>query len=98
MSVIETSELVQHLPRDREKEAEVRLTIIRNGVKLDYPFIEAIRSALDICDEYVVVAGDSEDETLEQLQSLVLDFIESLELERFICLILRVLSTMEEVI
>ncbi len=46
------------------------LTIIRNGVRLNYPFIEAIRSALPICDEYVVVAGDSDDETLEHLAML----------------------------
>ena len=46
------------------------LTIIRNGVRLNYPFIEAIRSALSICDEYIVVAGDSDDETLEHLASL----------------------------
>jgi len=46
------------------------LTIIRNGVRLNYPFIEAIRSALPICDEYVVVAGDSDDETLEHLAGL----------------------------
>lgn len=46
------------------------LTIIRNGVKLDYPFLEAIRSILDICDEYVIVAGDSEDETLERLHDI----------------------------
>ena len=46
------------------------LTIIRNGVRLNYPFLEVIRSALPICDEYVVVAGDSDDETLEHLDSL----------------------------
>ena len=46
------------------------LTIIRNGVRLNYPFIEAIRSALSICDEYIVVAGDSDDETLEALAAL----------------------------
>lgn len=46
------------------------LTIIRNGVRLNYPFIEAIRSALSICDEYIVVAGDSDDETLEALVAL----------------------------
>jgi len=46
------------------------LTIIRNGVRLNYPFMEAIRSALDICDEYIVVAGDSDDETLEHLAQL----------------------------
>jgi len=46
------------------------LTIIRNGVRLNYPFMEVIRSALPICDEYVVVAGDSDDETLDRLASL----------------------------
>lgn len=46
------------------------LTIIRNGVRLNYPFIEAIRSALTICDEYIVVAGDSDDETLDRLAGL----------------------------
>ena len=46
------------------------LTIIRNGVRLGYPFIEVIRSALPVCDEFVVVAGDSDDETLERLAEL----------------------------
>jgi glycosyltransferase involved in cell wall biosynthesis len=46
------------------------LTIIRNGVKLNYPFMEVIRSALPICDEFIVVAGDSDDETLERLETL----------------------------
>ncbi|KPJ77475.1 MAG: hypothetical protein AMJ54_07630 [Deltaproteobacteria bacterium SG8_13] len=46
------------------------LTIIRNGVRLDYPFLEAIRSALPICDEYVVVVGDSDDQTLEAIEGL----------------------------
>ena len=46
------------------------LTIIRNGVRLNYPILEAIRSALSICDEYIVVVGNSDDDTLEQLESL----------------------------
>jgi glycosyltransferase involved in cell wall biosynthesis len=46
------------------------LTIIRNGVRLDYPFIEVIRSALPLCDEFIVVAGDSDDETLDKLAEL----------------------------
>jgi len=46
------------------------LTIIRNGVRLNYPFMEAIRSALPICDEFIVVAGDSDDETLDRLATL----------------------------
>ncbi len=46
------------------------LTIIRNGVRLNYPFLESIRSALSICDEFVIVAGDSDDETLARLETL----------------------------
>lgn len=46
------------------------LTIIRNGVRLNYPFMEVIRSVLPICDEFIVVAGDSDDETNETLATL----------------------------
>lgn len=46
------------------------LTIIRNGVKLNYPFMEVIRSGLSICDEYIIVAGNSDDETLDMLATL----------------------------
>ncbi len=46
------------------------LTILRNGVRLDYPFLEAIRSALPICDEYIVVVGHSEDGTREAVEGL----------------------------
>jgi hypothetical protein len=38
-------------------------TFIRNGNKLDYPYLESIKSMLPLCDELIVVAGDSEDET-----------------------------------
>lgn len=57
------------------------LTIIRNGVRLNYPFIEAIRSALPICDEYIVVAGDSDDETLERLAELKDDRVKVIHTE-----------------
>lgn len=46
------------------------ITIIRNGVNFGYPFIESIRSALPICDEYVVVVGDCKDGTLEAVRSM----------------------------
>lgn len=46
------------------------LTIIRNGIRLDYPFLEVIRSALPICDEYVVVVGQSDDGTREAVAGL----------------------------
>lgn len=44
--------------------------IIKNGVKYDYPFIESIKSALPMCDEFVVVEGKSEDSTWDQLLKL----------------------------
>jgi len=45
-------------------------TFVRNGTLLGYPYIESIRSALPICDEFVVAAGASDDDTLERLQAL----------------------------
>ncbi len=41
--------------------------IIRNGLKLDYPFREAIASALPLCDQFYVSVGQSEDGTWEAL-------------------------------
>lgn len=38
-------------------------TFIRNAVKYDYPVKESIESVLPLCDEFVVVLGQSEDET-----------------------------------
>lgn len=45
-------------------------TFIRNAIKLDYPIVEAIQSILPICDEVVVAVGNSEDSTLELIQSI----------------------------
>ena len=45
-------------------------TIVRNGVKLDFPLEASIRSLLPICDEVVVNVGQSEDETLELVRSI----------------------------
>ncbi|HXH19020.1 MAG TPA: glycosyltransferase [Chitinophagales bacterium] len=45
-------------------------TIIRNGVKFDYPFIESILSILPVCDEFIAVVGDSDDGTREKIESL----------------------------
>ena len=42
-------------------------TFVRNGSKLAYPFTEAIRSILPICDEFIVAAGKSEDDTTEKI-------------------------------
>jgi len=45
-------------------------TIIRNGEKFDYPFIESIRSVLPLCDTMIVAVGNSEDNTLELVKNI----------------------------
>lgn len=45
-------------------------TIVRNGIKYFYPFIEAIRSILPLCDEFIVNVGKSEDKTLDAIKSI----------------------------
>jgi len=45
-------------------------TIIRNAVKYDYPVVESITSILNICDEFVVAVGKSEDDTLGLIRSI----------------------------
>src|SRR3954451_13286236 len=45
-------------------------TIARNVVKNDYPSVEAIQSILPMVDAMIVLAGDSEDNTNEVLESI----------------------------
>jgi hypothetical protein len=45
-------------------------TFIKNGQILGYPFVQSIQSILPIVDEFVVNVGDSEDDTLEMIQSI----------------------------
>lgn len=45
-------------------------TYVRNGLTYGYPFLEAIHSALPLCDEFVVAVGDSNDGTREALAAL----------------------------
>lgn len=48
-------------------------TLVRNAVKLDYPFREAVLSILPLCDELVINVGDSDDGTRELCERLVLE-------------------------
>jgi len=50
-------------------------TIIKNAIINDYPIVEAINSILPIVDEMIVLAGDSEDDTLQLIQSIKSDKI-----------------------
>ena len=40
-------------------------SIIRDGVRFGYPFVESIRSVLPLVDEFVLAVGKSSDETLQ---------------------------------
>jgi len=45
-------------------------TFVRNAIKYDYPVVESINSILPIVDEFIVIAGNSEDETTRLIQSI----------------------------
>jgi hypothetical protein len=45
-------------------------TFIRNAVKFNYPVVEAIRSILPLCDDFVVAVGNSEDNTEDVIRSI----------------------------
>ncbi len=45
-------------------------SFIKNALKYDYPIIEAIKSILPICDDFVIAVGKSEDNTLELIKSI----------------------------
>lgn len=48
-------------------------TIVRNARTLEYPFLESVRSALPLCDEFIINCGDSTDDTLEMCELLAAD-------------------------
>jgi len=43
-------------------------TLVRNGTKFDYPFLESLRSILPLVDELVINVGISDDDTLSVVQ------------------------------
>ena len=45
-------------------------TFIKNAITYDYPVVEAIKSILPICDEFVVAVGKSNDATLDLIKSI----------------------------
>ncbi len=48
----------------------VGFSFIKNAVALDYPIVEAIKSILPVCDEFVIMVGNSDDDTLSLIQNL----------------------------
>ncbi|MFC1608288.1 glycosyltransferase [Candidatus Latescibacterota bacterium] len=45
-------------------------SFVRNAIKLYYPIVEAIQSALPLVDEFVIACGDSEDDTTEAIRAI----------------------------
>lgn len=45
-------------------------TFLRNGRKFGYPFLESIRSALPLCDEFVISLGPCDDDTRACIEAL----------------------------
>ena len=45
-------------------------TFIKNALIYDYPIVEAIKSILPICDEFIVAVGKSDDETLKLINQI----------------------------
>lgn len=43
-------------------------TLIRNGIRFDYPFIESFRSILPVVDEFIINVGKGDDLTLDKIQ------------------------------
>jgi hypothetical protein len=52
---------------------------VKNGVKFDYPFVEAVKSILPICDHFIVAIGDCSDGTRQLVESIGSPKIEILD-------------------
>lgn len=48
----------------------VGFSFIKNAVILDYPIVEAIESILPLCQEFVIMVGNSEDSTTKLIENL----------------------------
>jgi len=45
-------------------------TFIKNAVKYDFPLVESVTSILPLCDEFIIVHGDSDDSTGNLIDSI----------------------------
>src|SRR5688572_24256141 len=54
-------------------------TFIRNAVKYDYPVVEAIMSVLPLCDKFIVVVGNSDDNTRNLIERIGQDKIKIID-------------------
>ncbi|MBF0196385.1 MAG: glycosyltransferase [Planctomycetes bacterium] len=56
-------------------------TFLRNGELFGYPFIESIKSALPLCDEFIIALGPCEDDTRAMLEGIGDDKIKIIDTE-----------------
>jgi len=56
-------------------------SFVKNAIIYDYPVVEAIKSILPICDNFVVAVGKSDDETLKLIQDIDKQKISIIETE-----------------
>jgi glycosyltransferase involved in cell wall biosynthesis len=57
-------------------------TIVRNAEILDFPFKESVRSAIPLCDEFIINCGDSDDNTLVLCEELQKEFPDKIKIIR----------------
>jgi len=48
-------------------------SIVRNGTRFDYPYIESLRSILPLVDELIINVGKSDDDTLEKIKKFAME-------------------------
>ncbi len=54
-------------------------TFIRNAIRFDYPIVEAITSILPLCDEFIVLVGNSDDNTRNLIERIGSDKIKLID-------------------
>ena len=54
-------------------------SFVKNGVRFDYPIVEAITSVLPLCDHFIIAVGDCNDGTRELIASIQSDKIQIID-------------------
>jgi hypothetical protein len=53
----------------------VGFSFVRNAIRFDYPIVEAITSVLPLCDKFIVVVGNSDDDSVKLIEGIPSDKI-----------------------
>jgi len=54
-------------------------SFVRNAIKYGYPVVESIKSILPVCDQFIILVGNSDDETIDLIRSINSDKIRIIE-------------------